>query len=120
MLSKKILGNIPPLKKRDIKKALEIKEIDVNNFPSQILNIIVEFLNPLDAEILKHTENMPPPKSTIELIKSFEPWIILTILGYSDNLLIKTEDTKIIVKHFNSRYSANKNGITYRFEAVGD
>ncbi|MFB0502056.1 MAG: hypothetical protein ACETVP_06245 [Candidatus Bathyarchaeia archaeon] len=118
ILKSELLKN-PCLMKRDRKKALILQEVDLEAYPSDFINIVVEFLEPGKTELLTSKDVAPPPDATILVISSVQPWIVLTILGHEHNLVIKPKEDGFIVHHFNSRYSTNLPGVKYRFEAYG-
>lgn len=106
----------PDFKDKDSKKALEIKEIKLDAFPSNIINIIIEFVKPISLNIIENIFETPKDAKKL-LIKSVKPHIILTILGHKQNLLIKPDTDGFQVSHYNNRFSTNVKGIDYKFEA---
>ena len=120
MVRKSELGKNPCLKERHRKKALAIQEVDLKAYPSDILNIVVELLEPDKREFITSEDIAPPPDATMFVIDSMQPWIVLTVLGHKHNLLIDPKKGVITVHHFNARYSANRPGVTYKFEAYGE
>ncbi len=119
MIWKNLLLKSPVLTKRDGKKAVTLKEVDLEAYPSEIINIVVEFLEPSKLELLKSEDVVPPPDATVFVIDSIEPWIVLTALGHKHNLLIEPKGSIITVHHFNTRYSVNRRGAQNQFEAYG-
>lgn len=117
MILKSELPKSPCLKKHDLKKALTLHETDLESYPSEVINIVVEFLEPDKRELMASEDVAPPPDATILVIESVQPWIILTILGHNHNLLIGPKEDGFIVHHFNTRYSTNLPGVQYGFEA---
>lgn len=109
----------PCLKARARNKALALHEVDLEVYPSEIINIIVEFLEPNKKELIMSPDIAPPPDATMVVIDSIKPWILLTILGHEHNLLIKPREDGFVARHFNNRYSANLPGVEYKFEAYG-
>lgn len=78
MVSKKLLNKNPFLKKRDSRKALTIQEVDLEKFPSEIINMVIEFIEPeCFSRIKKRFE--PPKDAKTLIIDSIKPYIILTI-----------------------------------------
>ena len=118
ILKSELLKN-PCLKERDQKKALTVQEVDLEAYPSEVINIVVEFLEPSKRELITSEDVAPPPDATILVINSLQPWIVLTILGHEHNLLIKPKKDGFIVHHFNTRYSTNLPRVKYRYEAYG-
>ena len=119
MIAKSELLKNPCLKERDRKKALTLQEVDLKAYPSEIINIVVEFLEPSKRELLTSEDVAPPPDATMLVIDSIQPWIVLTILGHEHNLLIKPSEDGFTVSHFNTRYSTNLPGVQYKYEAYG-
>lgn len=119
MVGKSELLKNPCLKERHRMKALALQEVDLEAFPSETINIVVEFLEPGKYEVITSKDVAPPPDARMLVIDSMEPWIVLTILGHEHNLLIKPKEDGFIVRHFNTRYSTNLPGVKYRYEAYG-
>lgn len=118
MIEKSLLKENPCLKKRERSKALTIEEVDLEAFPSDIINMVIEFIGVSYIESI--SENFKPPKDAKTLIiDSIEPYIVLTILGHHLNLLIRPKEDGFVVSHFSNRYSTNIKGVQYRFEAYG-
>ena len=118
MLKSELMRN-PCFMKRDRKKALTLQEIDLEAYPSEVINIVVEFLEPGKSELITSEGLAPPPDATLLVVNSIQPWIVLTILGHEHNLLIKPKADGFIVHHFNTRYSTKLPGVKYRYEAYG-
>ena len=119
MVRKSELLKKPCLKGHDRNKALTLQEVDLEAYPSETINIVMEFLEPSKRELITSKDVAPPPNATMFVIDSIQPWIVLTILGHEHNLLIKPREDGFIVRHFNTRYSTNLPGVKYRYEAYG-
>lgn len=119
MTSKSELRVNPCLKEPNRRKALIVYEVDLNKYPSQIMNCVVEFLEPASVSLIKSKDLAPPPNADVIIIDSIEPWIVLTILGNEHNLLIKPSENGFVVSHLNDRYTLNAPGVEYTFEAYG-
>lgn len=117
MVQKVALSKNPCLKSRDRKDTTVLKEIDLGQFPSSTLNLVVELLHPDSRDLLNSESVRPPLDAHLIVVDAVMPWIILTILGHDHNLLIRPKDKGFVVSHFNSRYSANQPGWQYAFEA---
>ena len=116
MIEKSLLKGNPCLRKRDRRKALTIQEVDLEAFPSEIINMVVEFIELSCLESV--SKDFKPPKDAKTLvIDSIEPYIVLTILGHYHNLLIRPKEHGFVVSHCNNRYSTNIKGVQYRYEA---
>lgn len=119
MIWKSQLKLNPPLEKRHRNKALAVKEVDLEVFPCDIMNAVIEFFEP-DILDLMASENVAPPSNSVLLvIDCIMPWIVLTFLGHEHNLLIKPMKDGFSVSHFNDRYSTNRLGVNYEFIAYG-
>lgn len=119
MIQKSLLKGNPCVKKRERRKALTVQEVELETFPSEIINIVVEFIEPSYLESV--SKDFKPPKDAKTLvIDSIEPYIVLTILGHHHNLLIRTKEDGFAVAHYNNRYSINIKGVQYRFEVYGE
>lgn len=119
MILKSQLKSNPPLKETHRKKALAIQEVDLKVYPSDIMNIVVEFFEPGELLSLLSKDFPPPLNTTTFAIDCIEPWVVLTLFGHKDNLLIKPIEDGFSVSHFNNRYSTNRKGVKYQFEAYG-
>lgn len=117
MILKSSLGYYPPLKAKDNKKHSLIHTIDLEAYPSLSINFVIELLAP-DAEHLLMTEGVqPPPNAEVTIIRHFVPWLVLTTLGHDHNQVVLPADKGILLLHLSSRYSANRAGQTYIYEA---
>jgi len=115
MLSKTILTDLHKVKQKDFNH--RVYEIDVESFPSDVLNIVPELIEPNYVIPLPENEKCIPKKAKQILIKDFNPWISLTILGHSENLLSIPNNDGFTVRHINTRFSANEKGKNYSSEA---
>ena len=118
MVQKSALGQNPRLKNKDSK--YQVYEVDIDQFPSETLNIFAELLEQNRYDLII-SESMRPPidAHTIE-VKSTRPWIIITILGHEHNLLVCPYDADfqgVTCRHFNKRYSASPPGGNMVIEA---
>jgi len=59
------------------------------------------------------------PEATTEVLEFGNFSLILTVLGHDSNLLVRADKDNIYVSHFNSRFSANKEGVNYSWEVLG-
>lgn len=116
LIAKNTLSNLKKVKQKDLNKN-KIYEVDIESFPSNLLNVVPELIEPDYTIQLPEHEQCIPPKAEQIIIKDFCPWISLTILGYPDNLLVIPKGNGFAVKHFNKRFSANENGKKYSAEA---
>lgn len=115
MLTKDTIPLYPPIKESDFKKA-NIFEIDIDRFPSDSLNILIEMIEQ-NKSLVSNQDTKPPENAVVSIIKDFSPWIIISILGHDNNLLVKSEENGFVVNHINKRYSANVEGAEYLYES---
>jgi len=118
MLLKSALPHNPELKNKD--KKHEIHFVDIDKFPSDTLNLVVDLLGPNRQDLLQADDMQSPADANIVEITSSNPWILVTILGHDHNLLIRPYDGDIkgvTCRHINRRYSANPPGSHCAFEA---
>lgn len=118
MVLKSALSNNPELKHKD--SSNQIYDVDIDQFPSDTLNIAAELLEP-DMIDLISCESMQPPKDAYIIeVKNTCPWLLVTLLGHDHNLLIAPYDGEfkgVTLRHFNSRYSASPPGRKISWEA---
>lgn len=120
MLQKSVLPTQPPLKSRDQKGRSQVHEIDIDAYPSETLNFVVELIDPDSQELLLIEQLQPPSDAQVEVFRVFQPWLVLTTMGHDDNLLVRPSHDGFILSHFNNRYSASRPGQQYRYEAYKD
>lgn len=118
MLLKTSLPNNPKLKDSD--KKHDLKLVDIDLFPSDSLNIVVDIVDISQKNIL-NTLDMLPPKDALLLEFTANTYIInVTLLGHDHNLLVCPYDVEfkgVTCRHFNKRYSASPPGGVVEFEA---
>jgi len=118
MLLKSSLNGNPVVKDRDRKG--QVHEVDIDQFPSETLNIVAELLEPNKIDLLNDEMMRPPMDALIIQITTSRPWVFITVLGPDHNLLIYPYDAEfkgVTFRHFNSRYSASPPGGKISFEA---
>ncbi len=118
MVLKSSLHNSPELKSKDRKH--QVYQVDIDQFPSDALNLVAELLDPQKSSLLDEEEMHPPADAQVIKIVSSNPWIIVTILGHDHNLLVAPYDGDfkgVRCRHINKRYSASLPGSRYSFEA---
>jgi len=118
MLLKTSFPYNPELKARDNKHHL--KFVDIDYFPSEALNIVVDLIE-ISHNSLLQKEDMQPPKDALVFdFISNKLMILVTILGHDHNLLVCPYDGNfkgVTCRHFNKRYSASPPGGQIEFEA---
>ena len=119
MITKESIGGKPVVRDRDFRRGTVIYEVNLDLFPSITVNLVVEFIEPNKENLLQLPNIAPPLNAKVYLIKEIEPWIVLTILGHDENLLIKPNADGFFVRHINTRYSTNQSGVNYTYEAYG-
>ena len=118
MILKSSLNKNPCLKSRDRK--YQVNEFDIDQFPSDTLNVVAELLEPNRYDLLDTEEMRAPVGAHVIEVTTSHPWVIVTILGHDHNLLVcpySGEFKGVTCRHFNTRYSANRLGVSYSFEA---
>ena len=118
MFLKSALPSNPELKSRD--KKHQIRYIDIDKFPSEALNLVVDLLGPNRRELFEADDMRPPEDAQVIEITSSKPWLFITVLGHEHNLLISPYyggSGGVTCRHFNKRYSANSPGSHYGYEA---
>lgn len=117
MIRKQALSKNPELKARDLRGKITIREVDIDAYPSETLNLFFELLEPNKLELIHGASLDPPPDADVIIFDIFDPWIITTILGHDHNLLIRPKDDGVILSYFNDRFTANKPREKYLIEA---
>lgn len=118
LIERSLLEENPCLKTKGHQKALTVQNVDLGTFPSAIINLVIEFIEPNYLEPI--SKRFKPPKDAeILIIDSIEPYIVLTVLGHNHNLLIRPKEDGFVVSHYNNRYSTNIKGVQYRYETYG-
>lgn len=115
MFTKELLSSFPKAKEKHINKKL--LEIDFSRYPSDIINLVLEIIEP-EKELAINEDTVSPLNAVTTIRKEIEPWLIFTILGHDDNLLIKPDGNGYIVNHFNKRFSANEKNKEYYGESI--
>ena len=108
----------PNLKRKDIKKG-KVFDIDIESYPDKNLNIVAELISPDFRRYMNSNAVSAPLDSDLIELRFGNVWVLLTILGHSHNLLVTPNDDGFHAKHYNSRFSANRKGVKYEFEAYG-
>jgi hypothetical protein len=118
MLLKSSLPHSPELKNGD--KKHQIYFVDIDKFPSEALNLVVDLLEPNRQELFQAGDMQPPVDAQVIKVTSSNPWLFVTILGHDHNLLISPYDGDfkgVTCRHFNKRYTANPPGTRCALEA---
>jgi len=119
MILKESITEYPCLKDRNLRDSLRIIEVNLNDYPSKVLNILVELINPKMKDLLKFENLSPPTDAKTYVIEEVQPFIVITILGHDHNLLIKPQIGGFTVSHYNSRFSTNRKDVDYTYEVIG-
>lgn len=109
MLSKDVLKKLPKVKNRYFKRNI-IYQIDLDIFPLEFINIVVEIVNPNSIILTPYKEMIYPNKSINKIFDFGKVWLIITLLGHEENYLIKPEKQAFKVRHINKRFTANADG----------
>ena len=119
MVLKDQLLNNPCVRNRDRKPADILVEVSIRDLPSPTLNIVLELIEPEQFNLLGNPDVAPPHNAVVHVLKLNNPWVVVTILGHEENLLVRPQDNGFVVSHYNTRYSANLPGVEYNYEAYG-
>jgi hypothetical protein len=119
MILRQNLASQPTIRSRDLRGETAIIEIDVEEFPGSVLNLVVELFEPGYEPSRESPETAPPLDAHVIFVKELDPWIIITVLGHDHNILIRPLADGFRVSHINSRYTANSKGVDYTYEAYG-
>ncbi len=115
MFSKSLIPKLPATKDKYFRTGL-LYEVDVESFPCEQFNLVVELMETGFEIEATNTEMAYPPDAIIKEFKETKPWLILTVLGHQHNLLVSATDKQTTVNHFNTRFTANANGLGYSSE----
>jgi len=118
MLLKAALPHDPELKARDKKHQIQL--VDIDCFPSEALNIVVDLIETKRRDLLQTEDMQPQPDAQIFEFIANNLSILVTILGHEHNLLISPYDGDfkgVTCRHFNKRYTASPKGEQIAFEA---
>ncbi|MDA0689626.1 MAG: hypothetical protein O2948_13385 [Proteobacteria bacterium] len=115
MFSKSLIQKLPATKDKYFRTGLHY-EVDVESFPSEQFNLVVELMEKGFEIETTNAEMVYPPDAIIKEFKETKPWLILTLLGHQHNLLVSATDKHTTVNHFNTRFTANADGLNYSSE----
>lgn len=118
MVSKTTFIDAPKLKNKDWKG--HVYEIDVDQFPSDTLNLVAELLEPDRLDLINNEAMRPPADALVIEVTASRPWVLITILGHDHNVLIapyEGEFKGVTLRHFNDRYTASPPGARISYEA---
>jgi len=118
MIQKRLLEKNPCLSKTKCNKALAVREVDMEAFPSETINLVIELIESDWLESIPDSLK-PPPGAELLIFRSIVPNVVLTVLGHHNNLLIRPAEDGFHVSHYNNRYSANLKGLKYKYEVYG-
>ena len=117
MMSKGAVISNPCVKAKDIKPGNQLIPIPFEAFPSEVINIVIEFADPSSVGRLADPEFMPPPGAIVEVIDLDGISAVVTLIGHDNQLLIKPIPDGFEARHYNFRYSVNRPGEVYDVEA---
>ncbi|MDD5401097.1 MAG: hypothetical protein PHQ93_07925 [Sulfurimonas sp.] len=115
MFTKELIPLFPKAKQKHINKAL--LEIDIDRFPSNTFNLVIEIIEPFKNLVINE-DTQYPSDAIVSIRKEMDPWVIFTILGHDNNLLITPSSGGFTLNHFNKRYTANAKDKQYNYEAI--
>lgn len=115
-ISKDLLATNPPLKPRDARKDF-LHNINIGTLPASYINLVVELISEDFWPALRDPE-VEAPKDAVEIIIPLGRLsVIVTVLGHDDNLILTADERVLFLKHINSRFSTNQQGVEYSVEA---
>lgn len=114
MFQKSLLPLFQEVKQKHINNTL--LEIDFSRFPSDVINLVLEIIEP-EKELQINEDTKFPDNAVHTIRKQLNPWIIFTILGHENNLLVIPNDNGFTVKHYNKRFTVNDKDGQYFSEA---
>jgi hypothetical protein len=118
MLLKSSRSDDPKLTNKDRKG--QVYEVDIEQFPSDTLNLVAELLEPNRFDLISDETMRSPMDALIIEVTTSRPWVLITLLGHDHNLLIAPyngEFQGVTLRHFNSRYTASPPGGKISYEA---
>lgn len=117
MVSKEQLARNPPLKARDRKPGNILVTVSIAGLPAGAINLVIELLHRDQRQLLEIREVQPPEYAILKCVELGDLLVVITVLGHDSNLLVRPTANGFQVCHYNDRYSANRPGMTYKFEA---
>lgn len=117
MVSKGQLANNPPLKAKDRMPPNILDTISLDSLPAESINLVVELLHRDLRQLLSKPEVQPPEHAALRCLELDDLLVVVTVLGHESNLLIRPTPNGFQANHYNDRYSADRPGVTYNFEA---
>jgi hypothetical protein len=117
MISKEQLASNPPLKAKDRQPSNIVDTISIDSLPAESINLVVELLHCDLRQLLSKPEIQPPEHAVLRCLELDDLLVVVTVLGHDSNLLLRPTTNGFQVNHYNDRYSANRPGVTYNFEA---
>ena len=107
------------VKARDRKSGNFIGLVSLADVNSEVVNIVIEFLDTNKREWLENTDIAPPKSSISHAIEFGNILIVITVLIIDNELLIKPLHDGFQVFHQNTRFSLNRKDVEYSYEAYG-
>lgn len=117
MISKDQLASNAPVKPKDRKAGSILATVPITQLPSETVNLFVELLHHDRRHWLEMPRVQPPEYAILRCLKLDDLLVVITVLGHESNLLVLPTEDGFQVRHYNDRYSANQQGVTYNFEA---
>ena len=117
MVSKEQVARNPTVKAKDRPPKSILDTISLNMMPAETINLVVELLHRDMRSLLELQELQPPEHAILNCLELGDLLVVVTVLGHDSNLLVRPTANGVQVSHYNDRYSANRPGVTYNFEA---
>jgi hypothetical protein len=119
MVTKDRIGQNPPLRAKDQRLGNLLAEVQLARLPADTLNIIVELVHRGSLSLVGSSGLVAPPSALGYSFALGDLVILLTVIGPSEELLVRPLPDGFSVRHLNARFSANADGVQYTFEAYG-
>lgn len=119
MVTKTRIAQNPALKGRDQRPGNLVAEVPVAELPADTLNVVVELVHRESLLLVARSGLTAPPGALGYSFSLGELVVVLTVLGRPEELLVQPLPDGFSVRHFNSRFSANAEGVVYTWEAYG-
>ena len=104
LIAKTSIPGNPCVRNKDRKPGNKVIEIPVEDFPSQTINLVLEFTDPTSINRLDDVESTPPPGAQLTVIDLDGILAVVTIIGHDEQLLIRPTEDGSNVRHHNARY----------------
>ena len=119
MVTKERIGQNPPLRAKDQRLGNLLAEVQLASLPADTLNIVVELVHRESLSLVGSSGLVAPPNALAYSFALGDLVVLLTVIGQSDELVVRPLPDGFSVRHLNARFSANADGVQYTWEAYG-